>query len=94
MAVTRDAEWNLASDVKVGQLAPLTDASQSVGMASGSLTRGVMMVTLREEMDVVQSARLKMDSCAQVDHKKVLISVGSTIDQRLLTSHSLIKTKS
>jgi len=83
MAVIRGAESSLASDVKVGQPAALTDASQSVGTASGSQTRGVMMVTLRVVMDAVQSARLKMDSFVLVDHKRVLISVGFTLDQRL-----------
>jgi hypothetical protein len=83
MDVTRDAEWSSASDVRVGQPAALTGAYQSVGMASGSQTRDVMMGTLMEVMDAVQSAKLKMDSCVLVDHKRVLISVGSTLDQRL-----------
>ena len=60
MAVTRDAEWNLASDVMVGQPAALTDASQSVGTVSGSQTRGVMMVPLKELMSSVQSQDLKL----------------------------------
>ena len=81
MAVTRDAEWSLASNVKVGQPVALTYASQSVGTASGSQMRGVMIETLWEVMDVAQSARLKMDSCVLEDHIRVLKSVGFTIDQ-------------
>ena len=83
MAVTRDAEWSLASYVRVGQPAVLTDASQSVGTVSGSQTRGVMMGTLWEVMAVVQSARLKMGSCVLLDHNRVLISAGFTLDQIL-----------
>jgi hypothetical protein len=83
MAVIRGAESSLASDVKAGQPAALTDASQSVGTASGSQTRGGMMEILRAVMGVVQSARLKMDTCVLVDYKRVLISVGFTLDQRL-----------
>ena len=83
MAVIRDAESSLASDVRAGQPAVLIDASQSVGTASGSQTRGVMMEILRAVMGVVQSARLKMDTCVLVDYKRVLISVGFTLDQRL-----------
>jgi hypothetical protein len=92
MAVTRNAEWSLASNVKVGQPAALTDASQSVGTASGSQMRGVMMGTLWEVMGAVQSARLKMDSCVLEDNIRVLKSVGFTLDQRLQILHSLIKT--
>ena len=83
MAVIRDAESSLASDVRAGQPAVLIDASQSVGTASGSQTRGVMMGTLTVVMGAVQSAKLKMVSCVQEDHKRVLISVGFTLDQRL-----------
>ena len=81
MAVIRGAESSLASDVRAGQPAALTDASQSVGTASGSQMRGVMIETLWEVMDVAQSARLKMDSCVLEDHIRVLKSVGFTIDQ-------------
>lgn len=43
------------------------------------------MGTLLEVMAVVQSARSKMVSLVLVDHKRVLISAGFTIDQRLQT---------
>jgi hypothetical protein len=83
MAVIRGAESSLASDVKAGQPAALTDASQSVGTASGSQKKYVMMGTLTVVMGAVQNAKLKMDTCVQENHKRVPISVGFTLDQRL-----------